>query len=68
MVRLRMVFIRGVQYGTFYKLLGRTVIYGSNNTIVLESKDEERKFLDISRGDTILWHQRLGHIGEKGLQ
>ena len=51
-----------------YKFLGRIVIYGCNNTIFFESKNEESKVLDISGGDTMLWHQRQGHIGEKGLQ
>ena len=60
--------MRGVQYGTLYKLLGRTVIDGCNNTIVLESVNEENNVPDVSGGEAMLWHQRLGHIGEKGLQ
>ena len=48
--------------------MGRTIIDGCNNTIVPKSKNEESKVPDISGGDTMLWHQRLGHIGEKGLQ
>ena len=63
-----MVLMRRVQYGTLHKLLGRIVIDGCNNTGVLESKDEESKVPDIAGGDTMMWHQRLGHIGEKGLQ
>ena len=51
-----------------YKLLGRTVIDGYNNTIVPESKYEESKVPDVSVGDTMLWHQSIGHVGEKGLQ
>ena len=51
-----------------YKQLGRTVIDVCNNTIILESKDEGSKVLDVSGGDTMLWHQRLGHIGEKCIQ
>ena len=62
-----MVLMREVQCVTLYKLLGRTVIDGCNNTIVPESKDEESKVLDIVGGYTMLWHQRLGHIGEKGI-
>ena len=61
------ILIRGVCYGILYKFLGRTDIDGCNNSIVPKSKNEERKVPDISRGDTMLWHQRLGHIGEKGL-
>jgi len=50
-----------------YKLLGRTIIDGCNNTIVPESKDEESRVPDVSGGDTMLWHQRLTNIGEKDL-
>lgn len=49
----------GVWCGTLYKMLGRYVIDGCNNSIVPESKNEERKVLDISGGDIMLWHQRL---------
>ena len=63
-----MVLMRGVQCGTLYRLLGRTFIDGCNITIVPESKDEESNILDVSGGNTMLWHQILGHIGEKGLQ
>ena len=48
--------------------MGRNVIYGCNNTIVPESKNEEINVPNVSGGDTMLWHQRLGHIGEKGIQ
>ena len=63
-----MVLMMGVQNGTLYKLLRRTVIDGCNNIIVPESKNEQSKVLNVSRGDTMLWHQILRHIGEKGLQ
>ena len=68
MVRGEMVLMRRVRYGTLYKLLARTFIDGYNNTIVPESKDEESKVPDISSGDTMLWHQKLGHLEEKGFQ
>ena len=68
MVQREMVLMRGIQCGTLYKILGRIVIDGHNNSIVPKSKSEERKVFNVSRGDTILWHQRLGHIGEKGIQ
>ena len=68
MVRGAMVLMRGVQCGTLHRLLVITLTNGCNNTIVPESKDEESKILDISGGDTMLWHQRPGHIGENGLQ
>ena len=60
--------MRGVQYGTLYTLLGRTIIYVCNKTIVPKTKNEESKVPNIFGGDTMLWHQRMGHIGEKGLQ
>ena len=41
MVRGAMVLMRGVQYGTLYKLLGKTVIGDCNSTIVPESSNEE---------------------------
>ena len=63
-----MVLMRGFQCGTLYGLLGRIIIDRCNRSIVLESKDEESNVPDVSRGDTMLWHQRLRHIGEKGLQ
>ena len=51
-----------------YKMLGRTVIDGCNNIIVPQNTNEESKVPDIYGGDTMLWHQRLRHIGEKGIQ
>ena len=65
MIQGEMVLMRGVQYGTLYKLLGINVTNGYNDTIVPKSKNEEIKVPDVSGGDTMLWHQRLGHIGEK---
>ena len=40
------------------------VIDGCNSYLVLEGGVER---LVVSRENTMLWHQRLGHIGEKGL-
>ena len=51
-----------------YKLLGRTVIDGCNNTILPESINEENNVPNVFGGEAMLWHQRLGNIGEKGLQ
>ena len=63
-----MVLMRGVQCGTLYRMLGRTFIDGCKSSIVPKSKDEECKVPNVYGGDTMRWHQRLGHIGEKGLQ
>lgn len=68
MIRGAMVLMRGVQYETLYKLLGKIVIHECNNTIVPESINEENNVPDVSGGEAMMWHQRLGHIGEKGLQ
>ena len=63
-----MVLMRGVQYGTLYNILGRTIIDGCNNTVVLERRNEENNVPKISRGEAMLWNKRLGHTREKGLQ
>ena len=55
----------GVRIGTLYKLQGSTVIVGCNSSVVPESGAE---ILGVSGEKTMLWHQRLGHIGEKGLR
>ena len=68
MIREAMVLMRGVQYGTLYKLLGKTVIGDCNNIAVPESSNVENNVPEVSGGEAMLWHQRLGHIGEKGLQ
>eukprot|EP00253_Pinus_taeda_P012795 PITA_12795 len=60
-----LVLMRGVQIGTLYKLQGSTVVDGCNSSMVPESGVE---ILVVSGEKTMLWHQRLGHIGEKGLQ
>ena len=67
-VRGEMVLMRGVCCGNLYNLLGRTVIDACKNSIVLVSKHEEGKVPNVFGGDTVLWHQRLRHIEEKGLQ
>eukprot|EP00253_Pinus_taeda_P005796 PITA_05796 len=64
MVWEALVLMRGVWIGTLYKLQGSTVIDGCNSSVVLESGAEN---IVVSGEKTMLWHQRLGHIGEKGL-
>ena len=56
--------MRGFRIGTLYKLQGSTVIVGCNSSVVPKSGVES---LAVSRENIMLWHQRLGHIGEKGL-
>eukprot|EP00253_Pinus_taeda_P034028 PITA_34028 len=65
MVRGALVFMLGVWIGTMYKLQGSTVVDRCNSSMVPESGAEN---LVVSREKTMLWHQRLGHIGEKGLR
>jgi len=56
--------MQGVQIGILYKLQGSIVIDGCNSFVVPESGAEN---LVVSGEKTMLWHKRLGHIGEKGL-
>ena len=65
MVRGALVLMRGVKIGTLYKLQGSTIIDGCNSSMVSESGVEN---LVVSREKTMMWHQRLGHIREKGLR
>eukprot|EP00253_Pinus_taeda_P034280 PITA_34280 len=65
MVQGALVLMRGVWIGTMYKLQGSTVVDGCNSSMVPENGAEN---LVVSGEKTMLWHQRLGHIGEKGLR
>eukprot|EP00253_Pinus_taeda_P028199 PITA_28199 len=65
MVRGALVLMRGVRIGTLYKLQGSTVVDGCNSSMVPENGAEN---LVVSGEKTMLGHQRLGHIGEKGLR
>ena len=65
MVRGALILMRGVRIGTLYKLQGSMVVDGCNNSVVPESGVEN---LVVSGEKTMLWHQRLGHIREKGLR
>eukprot|EP00253_Pinus_taeda_P017377 PITA_17377 len=64
MVRGALVLMQGVRIGTLYKLQGSTVVDGYNSSMVPQNG---AKNLVVSGEKTMLWHQRLGHIGEKGL-
>jgi hypothetical protein len=68
MVRGAMVLMRGVRCGTLYKLLGITYTNGCNSFVVLEQTNKEDKTNIIPEKKTMMWHQRLGHIGEKGFR
>ena len=58
-----MVLMRGVQNGTLYKILGIIDIDKSANMVCL---DFESIYLCLVKS-FMLWHQKMGHISEKGL-
>jgi hypothetical protein len=68
MVRGEMVLLKGVRFGTLYKLQGSTISDGCNSSIVPDIGVEEERTPTVSGEKVMLWHQRLGHIGEKGLR
>ena len=49
------------------QLLGNTIINECNSSVVPEEGGKDDRNLSASGGKTMLWHQRLGHIREKGL-
>ena len=65
MVRGALVLMQGFWIGTVYKLQKNTTIDGCNSSVVPKSG---AKSLAVFGENTMLWHQRLGHIREKGLQ
>eukprot|EP00253_Pinus_taeda_P026558 PITA_26558 len=65
MVQGALVLMWGVRIGTLYKLQGSTIIDGCNSSVVPKSGAEN---LVVSGEKTMLWVQRLGHIGEKGFR
>jgi hypothetical protein len=68
MVQGALVLMRGVRCGTLYKLLGSSYTNGCNIFVVPEQRNKEDKANIVPGKKTMMWHQRLGHIGEKGLQ
>jgi hypothetical protein len=68
MVRGEKVLLKGVQFGTLYKLQGNIVSDGCNSSIVPDIGVEEEKTPIVSGEKVMMWHQRLGHIREKGLR
>jgi hypothetical protein len=63
-----MVLMRGVLYGTLYKLLELNYTNGCNRYVVPKKINKEDKENIVPGKKTILWHQRLGNIGERGLR
>jgi hypothetical protein len=68
MVQGEMVLLKGVWFGTLYKFQGSTISDGCNSSSVLDIGFKEERTPTVSREKVMLWHQRLGHIREKGLQ
>ena len=68
MVQGVMVLLKGVRFGTIYKLQGITISDGCNSSIVPDIGVEEETTPIVSGEKVMLCHQRLGHIGEKGLR
>jgi hypothetical protein len=68
MVRGALVLMKGVWFGTMYTLLGSTISDGCNSSIILDIVVEKERTPIVFGEKVMLWHQRLGHIGEKGLQ
>jgi hypothetical protein len=67
MVRGTMVLLKGVWFGNLYKMEGNTISDGCNSSIVPDIGVEEEITPTFSGEKVMMWHQRLGHIGEKGL-
>ena len=59
-----LVLMQGVRIGTLYKIQGINIFDGCNSSVVPESGEEN---LVVYGEKIMLWHQRLGHIREKGL-
>jgi hypothetical protein len=62
------VLFKRVRFGTLYKMQGSTISDGCNSSIVPDIGVEEERTPIISGEKVMLWHQRLGHIREKGLR
>jgi hypothetical protein len=62
-----MVLLKEFRIGTLFKLLGSIISDGCNNSIFLDI-GVEVKNPRVSGEKTMLWHQRLGHIREKGIR
>ena len=60
--------LKGVWFGTLHNFKGITIIDGCNSSIVPDIGVEEERTPTFSGEKVMLWHQRLGHIEEKGFQ
>jgi len=63
MVRGAIVFMRGDHTETLYKLFRSVNLTECNNSIFPETDSIVPRLVD----QTMLWKQRMGHSGEKGL-
>jgi hypothetical protein len=68
MVQGEMVFLKGIWFGTLYKLEGSIISDECNSSIVPNIGVEEVRTPTVFREKVMLWHQILGHIREKGLR
>ena len=64
MVRGAMVLLKGVRFGTLYKLQGSTITNGCNSFIVLDIGVEEERTPTLSGEKVMMWHQILEHFRE----
>jgi hypothetical protein len=62
------VLLKGIRFGTMYKMQGSTISDGCNSSIFPDIRVEEERNPTVSREKVMLWHQRLGHIRKKGLR
>jgi hypothetical protein len=62
------VLLKGARFGNLYKMQGHTISDGYNSSIVPDIGVEEERTPTVSRENVMMWHQRLGHIREKGLR
>jgi hypothetical protein len=62
------VLMKGVRFGTLYRMLERTSSDGCNSSIVPNIGVEEERTPTVSRKKVMSWHQRLRHIREKVLR
>ena len=60
--------LKGVRFGTLYMMQGSTISDVCNCSIVTDIGVEEERTPTVSGEKFMLWNQRLGHIGEKGLR